>query len=765
LSAVALALPELKLLSRTPFRERWFAPAVKAKPRYAAAVEAAIRREAPGVSVVANPLTGRILVQWDRPDQVVSVRSILSRALQSDPLSESAYLALRGVGDSKVRVLVGKLVVGGLKLSLLFVNRLIWGSVTGGPLGVPTAVISLAGTVITGYTFLRAFFRTVTGQTGITTGTLIGAATISSIALRESVTALIVIWLLNLGEYLEHLTLRRTRAAIRDLLSVDDGEVWLLINGVEISVTPENVSPGQIAVVRAGHRIPVDGIVDSGDATVNEAAITGESMPVRRRRGEGVFAGTVLLAGRLEICVTHVGSETAVGKLIERVEMAQSLRPEIQTVGDAFARKVVPASFLSAVVVLILTRDPRRALTMLLVACPCAAGLATPTAVSASIGNSARRGILIKGGTHLESMASIDTIAFDKTGTLTGSELTIRRVVACGEGYTQERVLQLAARAEIHSQHPLALAVTKHAGAVEAYGEFELLSGRGVRSWWDEHEVYVGSLRLIEELGLADEANSLPSHDANESVMFVVHQRQLVGMIGVSAQVRAGAANALQKLRSAGVSKLVMLTGDSEHVAGHVAGEVGIADWKARLLPEEKFEEIQGLRADGRKVAMVGDGVNDAPALASANVGIVMGTSGSDVAIETADIALAGDDLDRLADVLTISRRTMSVVRQNYGLSLGVNSMGLVLAALGRLNPILAAVLHNLSTIMVVGNSSRLTHFEPNPSSSLALVTAKRRSSPLPVKREEHDCCGDCSNGTASAGKENTFYQDAAKFT
>jgi cation-transporting P-type ATPase C len=331
--------------------------------------------------------------------------------------------------------------------------------------------------------------------------------------------------------------------------------------------------------------------------------------------------------------------------------------------------------------------------------------------VSASIGNSARRGILIKGGTHLESMASLDTICFDKTGTLTDSEPTVHRVVACAEGYSEERVLKLAARAEVHSQHPLALAVLNFAGSVETTSGFELLSGRGVRCWWKDHEVFVGSLRLIEDLGLS--AEPLPEPEGNESVMYIVHQHRLVGMIGISTRARQGAAQALRKLRNAGIHRLIMLTGDSRQVASHIARDVGITEIQARLLPEEKFDAIRGLRAEGCKVAMVGDGVNDAPALALADVGIAMGTAGSDVAIETADIALAGDDLGHIADVLEISRRTMTVVRQNYGLSLGINGVGLVLAAIGKLNPILAAVFHNLSTIMVVCNSSRLIGYGP----------------------------------------------------
>ena len=720
--AAVARMPEMILLSDVPGRQRWRVPAIESRPRLAVAVELALRNESGALLVKVNPLTGRILLKWHPSQRPPEIRSIVRKALAKGPVSIAVYQKRRGTPDPKVRTLIGKLVLGGVKLTLILFSRVIWGAATSGPLAGPIMVMSISGTIITGFDFLRALFRTVTGERGITTGTLIGAATLSSIALSENVTALIVIWLLNLGEYLEEVTLRRTRAAIRDLLSTDDEEIWVSVNGVEVSMHAKDVHRGALVVARAGRKIPVDGVIESGEATINEAPITGESMPVIRFADDSVYAGTILMAGTIRIRVTGVGSQTVVGKLIERVELAQALRPQIQTIGDRFARKVVPSSFLAAGLVLLVTRDPRRALTMLLVACPCAAGLATPTAVSASIGNCARRGILVKGGTHIESMASLNTVAFDKTGTLTESQPTVSRVIPCAHGYTEERILSLAARAEIHSQHPLAIAIVSRAGLtrsdVEDGSEFELLQGLGVRARWEEHEVLVGSARLLQEFGVdlsPENGNLFDSQIGHaETVAYVAHQRRLVGLIAISVQVRPEAGVALTRLRAAGVSRLVMLTGDLDSVARHVANEVGVTEWRARLMPEDKFEAIQTMRASGRRVAMVGDGVNDASALAVADVGFAMGAAGSDVAVETADVALASDDLRHVADVMHISRRTMRVVRQNYSLALGVNSIGLYLAAAGTINPIVAAVLHNLSTLLVVFNSSRLIRFDPN---------------------------------------------------
>jgi cation-transporting P-type ATPase C len=710
---------EVVLLSTVPRRQRWLVPAIESRPRLAAAVEIALKKQSNAAQVKANPVTGTILIAWHSSQTVVEVTGIITKAIEAGPLSEASYLKLRGAPDRKARKLVHKLMLGGFKLGLILFSRLTWGAVSAGPLAAPILVISVAGSIITGFDFLRAVFRTMIGRSRITTGTLIGAATISSIILKESVTALIVIWLLNLGEYLEALTLRRTRAAIRHLLASEE-DIWVVVGELEVSRRPEHVHRGDLVACRAGHKISVDGVIESGQGTLSEAPITGESMPVVRSAQDRVYAGTVLLAGSVRIRVTGVGSETVVGKLIERVELAHALRPQIQALGDRFARRVVPSSFLAAALVLLITRDPRRALTMLLVACPCAAGLATPTAVSASIGNSAKRGILVKGGTHLESMATLDTIAFDKTGTLTDSQPTVTQVVPCANGYTEERVLYLAARAEIHSQHPLALAIADRAGlgggALEEGDEFELLAGRGVRARWNEHEVLVGSRRLLDDFQIQVSPENMRTADAigeAETLVYVAHQGRLVGLIAVSVQVRPEARAALSKLRRAGVSRIVMLTGDHDGVAEYVAASVGLTEWQARLLPEDKFHAIQRMKYKGRRVGMVGDGINDASALAVADVGFAMGTSASDVAVETADVALASDDLRHVADVMDISRRTMRVIRQNYGMALGVNSVGLYLAATGTINPVIAAVLHNLSTLLVVFNSSRLIRYNP----------------------------------------------------
>jgi cation-transporting P-type ATPase C len=356
-------------------------------------------------------------------------------------------------------------------------------------------------------------------------------------------------------------------------------------------------------------------------------------------------------------------------------------------------------------------------------------------------------------------MANLDTIAFDKTGTLTDSQPSVTQVISFANGYTEERILGLAARAEAGSQHPLAIAIMNRTVRpqydLEEESEIELLAGRGVRHVRGEHEVLVGGRRLLEEfkvpLEVEDEQLVKSRIREGESVVYVAHQHCLVGVVGISVRVRPEAVCALDRLRQAGVYNFIMLTGDRDETAIHVTSSVGMKEWRARLLPQDKFEVIQALRISGRRVAMVGDGINDAAALAIADVGIAMGASGSDVAIETADVALASDDLRHVADVVEISRSTMRVIRQNYGMALGVNSVGLVMAAAGTINPIIAALLHNLSTILVIFNSARLIHYSPPASAYQVMAAAQTLYGPMHGESESDDYSGRAQNSSARA--------------
>jgi cation-transporting P-type ATPase C len=426
-----------------------------------------------------------------------------------------------------------------------------------------------------------------------------------------------------------------------------------------------------------------------------------------------------VVRGQLVVRAAAVGSETVIGRIITRVEEAQHDRAPIQTVGENFSRRFVPASFILSALTLVVTGDARRAMTMLLIACPCAVGLSTPTAISAAIGNGARRGILIKGGSHLEQAGRVDAIVFDKTGTLTVGRPVVTNIVALHKDWEPEDVLAYAASSEIHSRHPLAEAVIRSTEerriSIPPHEECEVLVGLGMRTWADGRVLLLGSPSLLrsERVRVSKKATEWLNklRKQAETPLLLAVDGKLVGLISLRDEVRPEAAEVLNKLRANGIRRIVMLTGDHPDTAEAVANELGIDEWHAEVLPDDKLEVVRTLQSEGYVVGMVGDGVNDAPALATADIGIAMGLAGSDVAVETADVALANDNLHRLLDVSDLGSRAVQVIRENYGMAIAVNAAGLLMGAGGALSPVLAAILHNASSVAVVTNSSRLIRY------------------------------------------------------
>jgi cation-transporting P-type ATPase C len=616
------------------------------------------------------------------------------------------------------------MVIGGAALALLGVRRYAFNRP---PLLGPTGqLVATGATVFMGYPFLRGALRSLrSGRAG--TDALVTAATIASLVLRENVVALTVLWLLNIGEYLQDLTLRRTRRAISDLLRGTADTAWIRLDdgpqaGTEVQVPIDSIQIGDDVVVHDHVAIPVDGEVVDGEAIVDQSAITGETLPVSIVTGATVDAGSVVLRGRLVVRARAVGSETAIGRIITRVEEAHHDRAPIQTIGENFSRRFVPISFIVSAITLAITGDVRRAMTMLLIACPCAVGLATPTAISAAIGNGARRGILIKGGSHLEQAAWVDAIVFDKTGTLTVGRPVVTNIIALHKDWQPEQVLAYAASSELHSRHPLAEAVIRSTEErriiIPPHEECEVLVGLGMRTWADGRTLLLGSPSLLRSENVkvskkaADWVGKLRRQA--ETPLLLAVDGTLVGLISLRDEIRSEAPDVLKKLRANGIRRVVMLTGDHPDIAKVVAGELGIDEWRAEVLPENKLEVVRQLQEEGYIVGMVGDGINDAPALAAANIGIAMGLAGTDVAVETADVALANDDLQRLLDVGDLGARAVDVIRQNYGMSIAVNAAGLLIGAGGALSPVLAALLHNASSVAVVANSSRLIRYRLN---------------------------------------------------
>ena len=711
--------PALAVVSDAAGRMRVQVEWVRCNSRRAVAVEEAVAKQDGVRAVHAYPRTGSVVV-WYSPRRCE--RSSVLAAISDAAHVAAELIPARAPHSSEIRNAdVLRMVIGGAALALLGVRRYVFARP---PLLGPSGRLVATGvTVFTGYPFLRGAVSSLrSGKAG--TDALVSAATVASLILRENVVALTVLWLLNIGEYLQDLTLRRTRRAISELLRGSQDTAWIRLSegteaGTELQVPIDTLQIGDEVVIHDHVAIPVDGEVVDGEAVVNQSAITGENLPVSVTVGAHVHAGSVVVRGRLVVRAGAVGNQTTIGRIITRVEEAQNDRAPIQTIGENFSRRFVPTSFIVSAITLAITGDVRRAMTMLLIACPCAVGLSTPTAISAAIGNGARRGILIKGGSHLEQAGRIDAIVFDKTGTLTVGRPVVTNIVAMHKDWQPEQVLAYAASSEIHSRHPLAEAVIRSTEerhiSIPPHEECEVLVGLGMRTWADGRTLLLGSPGLLrsEKVRVSKKASEWVDklRRQAETPLLLAVDGKLVGLISLRDEVRPEAAEVLTKLRANGIRRIVMLTGDHPDIARVVADELGIDEWRAEVMPEDKLEVVRELQNDGYVVGMVGDGINDAPALAAADIGIAMGLAGTDVAVETADVALANDDLHRLLDVRDLGARAVDVIRENYGMSIAVNAAGLIIGAGGALSPVLAAILHNASSVAVVANSSRLIRY------------------------------------------------------
>ena len=696
-------------------RVRLSAPELAGSAARAVAAEEALD-ELPGVlAVQAFPVTAHVVV-WLGPDGDRAAVLAAVTAAGEIPADGPASRPPRSADVANGELV--RIVVGGAALALLGVRR--YGLRRPPVLAARSRLAATALTIFTGYPFVKGAAGALAGKRTAGTDALVTAATLASLLLRENVVALTVLWLLNIGEWLQSLTLRRTRRAISDLLAGTASTAWVVLpDGTEVQLDVARLRVGDLVVAHDQVVLPVDGEVVEGTAVVDQAAITGEPLPVAVAPGSRVHAGSVNLRGRIVVRASATGADTTIGRIIARVEAAQDDRAPIQTVADSFSRRFVPASFALAGLTWAVTGDVRRAMTMLLIACPCAVGLSTPTAVSAAIGNGASRGVLVKGGAHLEAAGRIDAVVFDKTGTLTIGRPVVTNVVSFSEAWEPEQVLGYAASSEIHSRHPLAQAVIRSTEErhvfIPPHEECEVLLGLGMRTQADGRVLLLGSEALMAaegvEVGAEAQTWLADLRAATETPLLLAVDEELVGLVSLRDEIRAESAEVLAALRAAGVRRIVMLTGDHATTAAAVAAQLDVDEWRAEVLPDEKQDVVTALQAAGYTVAMVGDGTNDAPALAAADIGVAMGIAGTDVAVETADVALVGDDLRRLLDLRDLGGRTLQVVRQNYALSIAVNGVGLLLGAGGALSPVLAAVLHNASSVAVAGNSARLVRY------------------------------------------------------
>lgn len=568
-------------------------------------------------------------------------------------------------------------------------------------------IIGLALVLVGGYpVFLNVMRATLNRQ--IISHTLMTIGVVAALAVGEWVTAAIVVVFMRVGEYVENFTTESARRAVKELTAMAPQTARVERDGAEQEIPVSQVRGDEIVIVRPGEKIPVDGEIISGQATVDQAALTGESMPVEVAAGMKVFAATIAKLGSLRIRTERTGTETTFGRVIKMVEEAEANRAEVQRFADKFSAWYLPIVAGLAVLTFLFSRNPLSTAAVLLVACSCSIALATPVAMLASIGASAKRGLLIKGGKYLEILAKADVLLVDKTGTLTLGQPQITDVVLLTD-ISRADALSLAASAERYSEHPLAEAVRSLAQAegcqTKDVEDFRAFPGQGVQAQVESHKVVIGNRRLLLSAKNLEQSKELEAQ--GKTLLFLELDGMLAAIFGATDTLRSEVPAALEEARTLGIRQVELLTGDNERTAASLAEKLGIS-YRAGLLPEDKIAIVKEYQSQGHIVVMVGDGVNDAPALAQADVGIAMGAAGTDVAIEAAHITLMREDWSLIPETLKIAQRTMGVVKMNLGFTAVYNVVGLALAAFGFLPPVLAAAAQSLPDIGIMGNSARL---------------------------------------------------------
>lgn len=545
--------------------------------------------------------------------------------------------------------------------------------------------------------------------------TLTATAVIASVLAGKPESSLTLLAISNGAEMLTSYAAERARTQISGLLSLDQHYVWLVDGEVERKVPIEQVKAGDIIAAHTGEKIVIDGRIIRGDAAINQASITGESNPAMKHKGMPVYAGSVVEAGELVIAVEKVGKDTSLAHIVHLVEEAQTRKAPVQNFADQMANFLVPISFLGAAIVYGATRDWQRVLNLLFIDFSCGLKLSTATAISAAIGAAAKRGILVKGGNYIEALAETDTVVLDKTGTLTVGVPQIAFVKTAG-GVTEKETVLLAASAELHSVHPLAVAIQKyvkeHDWKTPHHKSSKTIVARGMQAEVPDFDgfpggvIRVGSKKFLRENGIADDAQ-LDAGLLGKNLLYVARNEKLIGVIGIEDPIRPKMKKTLNQMRRYGIDEIVMLTGDSKAVAQEVARSMDIDSYHAEILPEDKSSYVNKLKQRGT-VMMVGDGINDAPALAFADVGVSLGGRQTDIAAESSAVTIHSEDPSRLMEALQLGRRTMDLVQQNFMATILVNSGAMLLGALGKINPLWAAVIHNTATLAVVLNSCRI---------------------------------------------------------
>ncbi len=577
---------------------------------------------------------------------------------------------------------------------------------------LPLDLVGLGSALVGGYPIYKETLQSLAHRK-ISMEVSMSLAILASLLIGQFTAAAVIAFFVILAELLEALAVDQGRATLIKLEEAAPMKALVKKNGADVEVDVRSLLVGDVVVVRHGDRIPADGVVLEGSALVNQSNITGETVSVEKSAGNRVYAGSLNESGLLEVRVDSVGSETAFGKIIELIREAGSKKAPIEKTSDRLATWLVEFAIIFSVVTFIVTRSFVSSISVIVVAGACGVAAGTPLAIVATMGNAAKRGVIVKGGSYIEEMSRIDTVVIDKTGTLTFGMPVVTDVTAVDNCETQQ-VLQFAVTAERYLNHPIASAIVEKASELGvraiAHSTFSYTPGKGVAVESDGHNILVGNSTLLREKGIAISPEALAISTAQaaqgKTAVYVAHENRICGLIAIVDRIRDESRKAMVDLRNMSI-KTIMLTGDNKVAAQIVANEVGIDEVYAELLPHDKVAIIKRLVAEGHKVAMVGDGINDAPALAYANVGIGMG-AGADVAVEEADIVLMTNDLQKISYLVKASKKAYRTISQNFYGTITVDGIGITLAFLGFLNPLLAAGVHVLSELVFILNSAKL---------------------------------------------------------
>ena len=666
-----------------------------------------------------TPVTGGLLLEYDE-----SVLDALELAEQADlVLARHAMAALRARhaenGEEPAETpmttsrLVKRLLVNAGALALG--NTVFRAPLVGGRLANFTSLEAIASLGLSA-PMIKSAWEGVRRDLRPNADFLTVTSIVVSLLLGNAHSALMILALSDLAELMTSYTIEKTRSSIKKMLSADEGEAWKVMPDGKLERKPMNqIAAGDTIAVHTGEKISVDGKVVSGAAVVDQSPITGEFVPVEKRAGDEVFAGTVVKSGNIHVQAAKVGDQTVISRIVGMVEASELKKAPIQRYADKFSNYLVPLNFLLCLSVWLVTKNPQKALKMLVIDYSCGIKLSTATAFSAAINTAVKQGVLIKGGTFIEQMSSANTVLLDKTGTITEGKPRIMSMALLADEMSEKDVLSYAMAAEETSTHPLAGAIMRYGRQIGAeilpHEDVVTEVSRGSRTIAAGRTVRVGNLKYMKENGL-NAPQPLPG-DTGAIPNYVGVDEQIVAVLYAMDSPRENVRRAINALRYDGVGDIELLTGDMESQARTVAEQVGADGYRAQLLPEQKAEAVLKLQVQGNGVVMVGDGINDAPALAYADVGISMGSKSTDSAMETSDVIINRDDPMMIPELRRLSRATMRIVHQNFALVVAINSVGLILGAASGISVMMSALLHNSSTILVVANSLRLMFMKP----------------------------------------------------